>query len=159
MHYTEGRVLLVDDSLPNLQLLETSLKEEYPRAEIVSVQSADKAVRKVKEENFNVAVIDYFLDGVTGTELANRLREAGYSNPIMMVTASDRVAKRLKRKKEYEVIRKGYNGYLQDINKKVDYYLMITNMIQLTDEILTKMNGFSYGSSSRRRQESTVVLT
>lgn len=144
MHYTEGRVLLVDDSLPNLRLLECSLKENYPKADIVSVQDADDAVGKVKAEDFNVAVIDYFLDGITGTDLAVLLRKAGYENPIMMITASDRIAKKLAKSNEFAVIKKSYNGYLKKLSSEVDHYLMLTNMIQKADEIINKMNGFKY---------------
>jgi DNA-binding response OmpR family regulator len=82
-------ILIIEDEEDILELLEYTLqKEGY---ETVGFLNIDKNVRKVlDEENVDLILMDRNLPGVEGTSFINEIKNQGYSNPVIYVTAKDK---------------------------------------------------------------------
>lgn len=80
-------ILVVDDERINLKLIEGILRGVD--LNLVLVNSAEEALRVVKEHDFAVALLDVMMPGMDGFELAERLRESEHSRhvPIIFITA------------------------------------------------------------------------
>ncbi|UYZ82939.1 response regulator [Entomomonas sp. E2T0] len=54
---------------------------------VSSVANADEALRSVKDNHYDIAVIDIGLPGTNGLELIRQLRDQEYTFPILILTA------------------------------------------------------------------------
>ena len=96
-------ILIIEDEEDILELLEYTLqKEGY---ETVGFLNIDKNVREVlDEENVDLILMDRNLPGVEGTSFINEIKNQGYSNPVIYVTAKD---------KEEDII-EGFDSHADD---------------------------------------------
>jgi signal transduction histidine kinase/CheY-like chemotaxis protein len=82
-----GKVLVVDDNATNLFVAE-GLLAEY-KLNITTVSSGFAAIDKVKEGNtYDIIFMDHMMPEMDGVETVKRLREGGYSEPIVALTAN-----------------------------------------------------------------------
>ncbi|MFT6072260.1 MAG: two-component system cell cycle response regulator [Alphaproteobacteria bacterium] len=84
-----GRVLVVDDILPNIKLLEHKLTSEY--YEVATATSGFEALSKVKEVAPDIILLDIMMPGMDGYEVCRRLKADPDTAhiPVVMVTALD----------------------------------------------------------------------
>jgi adenylate cyclase len=85
---TAAKILAVDDTPPNLRLLEALLaKDGYA---VVTASSGDEALRAVVEQHPDLLLIDILMPGMDGYELTRRIRanDATKFLPIVLMTAS-----------------------------------------------------------------------
>ncbi|QKF65823.1 two-component system response regulator [Arcobacter venerupis] len=82
-------ILIVEDEEDILELLEYTLqKEGY---ETIGFLTVDKNVRNVlNEEHIDLILMDRNLPGIEGTTFINEIKQQGYSNPVIYVTAKDK---------------------------------------------------------------------
>ena len=82
-------ILIVEDEEDILELLEYTLqKEGY---ETIGFLTIDKNVRKVlDEEEIDLIIMDRNLPGIEGTTFINEIKQQGYSNPVIYLTAKDK---------------------------------------------------------------------
>jgi len=99
-----GVMLHIDDSAMTRRLIRHHLRET--QLEIVNAETADDGVKRAAE-GFDVILCDYNLAGCPGPEMVERLRNAGTTVPILMLTADGRAL----RKNENNV--NGASAYLQ----------------------------------------------
>ena len=79
------RILLVEDdpgARESIKLLIT-----IDRHEVVETTGGAAAIELLKSQPFDLAILDYFLPGMHGSQVALRFREIAPSMPILMVTA------------------------------------------------------------------------
>ena len=81
----KSRVLVVDDVRPNLIAIEALLGDLDCELELVA--SGEEALR-ITEGSYALAILDVQMPGMTGYELAGRLRAIDGSLPIIFVTAT-----------------------------------------------------------------------
>lgn len=85
--------LIVDD--------EPSLRESLARAldlegfEVATADSGEQALTDLKSGGFDVVVLDVAMPGIDGLEVLRRMRSAGNSTPVLMLTARDAVDDRV----------------------------------------------------------------
>ncbi|MFA7231175.1 MAG: SpoIIE family protein phosphatase [Victivallaceae bacterium] len=79
------KLLAVDDEKFNLLLLQEALKNEG--VEVNPCSSADKALELIKNNNFDVALLDVIMPGIDGFELRKLIREYDPRLPIIYLTA------------------------------------------------------------------------
>jgi two-component system, OmpR family, phosphate regulon response regulator PhoB len=82
-------ILIVEDEEDILELLEYNLqKEGYETAGFLTI---DKNVRNIlNEEQVDLIIMDRNLPGIEGTTFINEIKQQGYINPVIYVTAKDK---------------------------------------------------------------------
>ncbi len=82
-----GTILVVDDTPQNIKVLDAILSPRGYR--VVTAQSGPEALQKVREEAPDLVLLDILMPGMSGYEVAQRLRADPSTQllPIVMVTA------------------------------------------------------------------------
>lgn len=85
-------ILAVDDTLDNLLLLEAVLGEPGPYR-LTCVESGEGALQAVEESTPDLILLDVMMPGMSGYEVARRIRQAENMSyiPILLLTADQRV--------------------------------------------------------------------
>ncbi|WP_296198249.1 response regulator transcription factor, partial [uncultured Microbacterium sp.] len=84
---TAARILVVDDE-PNIRdLLQTGLR--FAGYQVKTVGGGSGAISAVLEEEPDLIVLDVMLPDMNGFSVTKRLRSAGYTAPILFLTAKD----------------------------------------------------------------------
>ena len=89
----KAHLLVVDDDPRITDLLRRILAYEGYSVSVAA--SGDEALQKVLERPPDLIVLDLMLPGVDGLEVARRLRAAGDTVPIVMLTARDAIPNRV----------------------------------------------------------------
>ncbi len=79
------RVLVVDDSTDNLELTRRFLTAAG--AQVVCALGAEKAFSVLKQQSFDVILMDIQMPGIDGYEAVKILRRENYTKPIVALTA------------------------------------------------------------------------
>ena len=79
------RILLVEDDPAARQSIKLLLTID--RHEVVEAADGKEAIVLVMSEPFDLAMLDYFMPGMQGNQVALRFREIAPSLPILMITA------------------------------------------------------------------------
>ena len=82
-------ILIIEDEEDILELLEYTLqKEGY---ETIGFLNVNNNVRKVlNEEQIDLILMDRTVQGIEGTSFINEIKQQGYTNPVIYVTAKDK---------------------------------------------------------------------
>ncbi len=89
-----ARVLIVDDSVPNLMLMEARLTAEY--LDVVTASNGPDALAICARGGCDVVLLDVMMPGMDGLEVCRRLKRdpATFHIPVVMVTALDQPSDR-----------------------------------------------------------------
>lgn len=79
------KILVVEDDPAHLLALEDNLK--FAGYEVLTARSGRSALQILRQEEFDLIVLDIMLPYVGGFEVCKRLRESGDETPIIMLTA------------------------------------------------------------------------
>jgi len=90
----KAHILVVDDDPRITDLLRRILAYEGYSVAIAS--TGDAALARTLERAPDLIILDVMLPGIDGLEVARRLRAAGDNVPILMLTARDAIADRVK---------------------------------------------------------------
>jgi len=83
-----GRILIVDDVDTNIYVTK-GLLLPYMLKEIDSANSGPDAIKKIKDGNvYDVIFMDHMMPGMDGIETVRQIRETGYKEPIVALTAN-----------------------------------------------------------------------
>ncbi len=88
------RVLVVEDSADNRALMEIILKRKGVTVDFAV--NGEEGYRKALSQNYDVVLMDIQMPAMDGYAATQRLREQGYTNPIIAVTANASVDDRLR---------------------------------------------------------------
>lgn len=83
------RLLVVEDEPRMLELLRQGLTEEGHA--VLCAHDGNQAWRELREQEFDVVILDVMMPGMSGFELALQMRNQKNSTPILMLTAKDSV--------------------------------------------------------------------
>lgn len=83
------RLLVIDDDLVDRLAIRRAIEQFGLDATIDEASSAAEALAKVETVAYDCLLLDQDLPGVTGVELASKLRHAGWLMPIVFVTGRD----------------------------------------------------------------------
>jgi two-component system cell cycle response regulator len=91
-----GRILVVDDILPNVKLLETKLGAEY--FDVVTAMSGPEALAICERGECDVVLLDVMMPGMDGFEVCRRIKNSPMTAhiPVVMVTALDQPSDRVR---------------------------------------------------------------
>lgn len=90
----KAHLLVVDDDPRITDLLRRILA--YEGYSVAVAASGDEALKRTLERAPDIIVLDVMLPGLNGLEVVQRLRVAGDNVPILLLTARDTVADRVK---------------------------------------------------------------
>jgi CheY-like chemotaxis protein len=79
------RILLVEDEPGARDSIKLLLTIE--RHEVVEATGGAEAIELLKSQPFDLAILDFFMPGMQGSQVALRFRKIAPSMPIVMVTA------------------------------------------------------------------------
>ena len=83
-----GKILIVDDVETNIYVAK-GLMLPYALKEIDSANSGPDAIKKIKEgKTYDIVFMDHMMPGMDGVEAAKHIREAGYKEPIVALSAN-----------------------------------------------------------------------
>jgi len=83
-----GRILIVDDVDTNIYVAK-GLMLPYSLKEIDSANSGPDAIKKIKDGKvYDVIFMDHMMPGMDGIETVKHIREEGYKEPIVALTAN-----------------------------------------------------------------------
>lgn len=83
---SKGKILIVEDELKIARFLEIELKHEgYETAKEANGQ---EAFERIRQDSFDLILLDWMLPGMDGLEICRRVREFS-TVPIIMLTAKD----------------------------------------------------------------------
>ncbi|MEQ8586465.1 MAG: PleD family two-component system response regulator [Thalassobaculaceae bacterium] len=91
-----GRVLVVDDVLPNVKLLEAKLTAEY--FDVLSAYNGPEALEMIEREMPDLVLLDVMMPGMDGFEVCRRIKADPRTThlPVVMVTALSDVSDRVR---------------------------------------------------------------
>lgn len=86
------RILVVDDNAMNLMVAQLQLKKCWPKADIVTANSAAQALHLLDEQSFDVALVDMIMPDMDGMQLTAQIRHQFPAitarMPILALTAN-----------------------------------------------------------------------
>lgn len=80
-------ILIVDDEPMMLEMAEDTVREVKPDADIAVFSNPYKAFESANEKHYDIAMLDIEMPGMTGLELARKLKELDAQINIIFVTA------------------------------------------------------------------------
>ena len=128
------RLLYVEDELETAQIAQEVLSEHY---QVTHAASAEEGLRLALARPFDVMVFDRRLPGMSGTELVERIRRAGLSTPILLLTALGTVEDRV------DGLDGGANDYLV---KPFEFAELEARLRALTRDYTRRAEGIPIGS-------------
>ena len=79
-----ARILLVEDNSEEAAIISTWLKNENHEAKVAADGNSAAAI--LKDEPFDLIILDWNLPGMTGVEVCSKFRAANGMTPILMLT-------------------------------------------------------------------------
>ncbi|MFP4482229.1 MAG: HD domain-containing phosphohydrolase [Thermovirgaceae bacterium] len=85
------KILAVDDRKDNIFVYRAMLKRIMPTAELLAAFSGEEGLKLLEEESPDIVLLDLFMPGMDGLEVARRIRSRSYYEtvPIVMITAAE----------------------------------------------------------------------
>ena len=88
-----ARILIVEDEIKIARFVELELKHEG--YEVKAVHDGNLGFEEITKSEYDLAVLDVMLPGMSGFDICGKAREAGVTIPIIMLTAKDDVSDKL----------------------------------------------------------------
>ena len=100
-----GKVLVVDDIDANLYVAKGLLA--FYELNIETCSNGHEAIEKIRQDNvYDIIFMDQLMPGIDGTETMLQLREMGYTQPIVTLTANALIGQ------AEQFIKKGFDGFI-----------------------------------------------
>ncbi len=115
------KVLVADDTFDHVQIISQILKQEL-KAEVESATTGEECLKKVKEQSFDLLLLDYLLPEISGLDVLKKITQAGYDLPVIMITGhgNERIAVEAMKAGAIDYIVKSEDGFeaLPSVAKK-----------------------------------------
>lgn len=109
------KILVVDDEVDFLEVVR--LRLEASGYEVISAQSGEEALKKIKDEKPAVVLLDILMPGIDGLEVLKRIRKTDENLPVYIITA-------FSTEERFKVANKfGASGFIvktDDLSKEID---------------------------------------
>jgi len=147
------RILLVEDE-PGLQLtLSDRLRSEGYAVEAAS--DGDTGYERATEETFDLIILDVMLPGKNGFDVCRDLRQAGRTQPILMLTARDQVADKV------VGLKLGADDYLTKPFENIELLARVEALLRRSVASVTSHSTdfYEFGNVSVNFRKSEVMLS
>lgn len=116
------KIMVVDDNPDLLFSVKNSLEDIYPQVSVISVESAELCLEKLKNNEIpDIILLDIMMPGINGWEMFDKLKEnASWRNiPVIFLTArTDRIAKNAGQFLAEDYIEKPFK--VEDLKRRID---------------------------------------
>ncbi|MEE3273687.1 MAG: response regulator transcription factor, partial [Acidobacteriota bacterium] len=147
------RILLVEDE-PGLQLtLSDRLRSEGYA--VVAASDGDTGYERATEETFDLIILDIMLPGKNGFDVCRDLRQAGRTQPILMLTARDQVADKV------VGLKLGADDYLTKPFENIELLARVEALLRRSVASVTSHSTdfYEFGNVSVNFRKSEVMLS
>ncbi len=122
-----GRILVADDEESIRWVLATALSGEGHTVE--QVDGGDAALRRLRDDHFDLALIDIKMPDLDGLSLLSKAREAGLSTPIVIITAQNTMANAIEAMKRgaYDYVTKPFD--IEEVRRLVQRVLEMRRQV------------------------------
>jgi DNA-binding response OmpR family regulator len=124
MQFHQNRILYVEDDEDTRQMMKVLL--EMWGYEVVLAVNADEGFRRVRDDRFDLCLLDTRLPDESGLELCKRIRELELHAPVVFVSAQ---AYEKDKRRGLEA------GALAYLTKPVDFYLLKETLVRLITSV------------------------
>ena len=122
----DADILVVDDTPMNLSVIKGLLKAT--KVFVTTANSGEECLEKLKENHFNVVLLDHMMPGMDGIETCAKIRELYPDLPVYALTANSASGEEFYKSK-------GFNGYLA---KPIDSVLLEKTIMKHLPEAIMK---------------------
>ena len=156
-----AKILIIEDEKKIARIMELEITHDGHQVELV--YNGKKGIEKIKENEFDLLILDIMLPEMNGMEVCNKIRT--FSDiPIIMVTAKDSTADKVKG------LDKGADDYLTKPFEAEELLARIRALLRRksddketkdTNENLLKINGLTMDTKKYmvKRNEDNIELT
>ena len=144
----QGEILYAEDNTDNQDLVSMLIKPTGASLKIV--QNGAEAMAEALKHQYDLVLMDIQMPMMSGTTATRLLRENGYKNPIIAITAN---------LMDYEIkeyLSVGCNGYLAKPVNKNRFYEVLSLYLKVAQE--SQLKEVSKTSSPQRQQYRGTVL-
>lgn len=130
----EDNILLVDDDIVNLHAVMNVFKlDDYS---VTPVNSGNKALEKLKTNNYSLIILDVMMPGMSGYEVCQKIRETKtmYELPILMLTAYNRPESAVL------ALKAGANDFLSKPFDSSELLARVRNLVELKKSVSKALN-------------------
>lgn len=155
MHINKPKILIVDDEeIVRSSISDCLKKEGY---EILAVEDGYKAIEKVKDEDWNLALVDLKMPGIGGLEVLRKINGINPKLPVIIITAYATVESAVEAMKEDAVdyIMKPFTAdeLRIRVEKALEKRRLVSENIYLRQELADKYKFNNIISKSKAMQE------
>lgn len=130
-----GKILIVDDLLPNIKLLEAKLSGEYYN--VLSAKSGIEAIEILEKETVDVILLDVMMPEIDGFETCKRIKINPKTShiPVVIVTALSDIDDRV------NGLKAGADDFLTKPINEIALFARIKSLLRLkaiTDELMIR---------------------
>jgi DNA-binding response OmpR family regulator len=132
------KILVVEDDPAILIGLEAALRDEH--YEVITATDGEKCHRIVKQEKFDLIILDIMLPKKHGFDVCRDLRKEGFDTPILILTS---------KKEEVDKVlglELGADDYVTKPFSVRELQARIKALLRRKGEITKDIDGFSFGS-------------
>jgi len=142
-----GRILIADDEESIRWVLATALGGEGHTVE--QVGSGDSALEHLQRDHFDLAFVDIKMPGLDGLSILSKIREAGLTTPIVIITAQNTMANAI------EAMKRGAYDYVTKPFDVEEVRLLVQRVLEMRRQAadLTRLE-----EQTRRRFELGVEI-
>ncbi|MGO3306111.1 MAG: response regulator transcription factor, partial [Sphingobacterium sp.] len=139
---TKQRILLVEDEEHLLEAIKLNLELEGYR--VTTAVDGKMALKRFKEERFNLVVLDVMIPEIDGFQVAETIRLQNTEVPIMFLTAKNSSEDRI------TGLKKGADDYLVKPFNLEELILRVGNLIRrgLKSDDLKEFNSYTIGDKT-----------
>ncbi len=85
---TSKKLLIIEDEKPLCQVYSAALCQSDPRLEVVLAYNGEEGIEAAQRERPHLVILDLALPGISGIEVAQKLREAGILPEVPLIIVS-----------------------------------------------------------------------
>jgi len=123
----EQKILCVDDEIVNLKLLEAFLSSKGYK--LTFAENGAKAIEKLKEDNFDLIILDIMMPIMDGFETCRKIRENPTTKdiPVIIITALE------DRESKLKGLEVGANDFLTKPIDGIELTLRVKNLLRIKE--------------------------
>lgn len=139
------KILLVEDEVDLARAESAILK--FNKYDVTTAYNGQEALDRVKEDNFDVIVMDIMMPVMDGLTALKEMRSIGVNTPIILLTAKSQIDDKV------EGLDSGANDYLTKPFDKKELLARIRALIRTKEEDVKK---FQVGNINFNKEESEI---